>query len=59
MTTKEKWEYTQSDKKVPLEEFIKSPYLHFCCEWDGLLIEEGDPEFEACDCYAKEDRPDE
>jgi hypothetical protein len=26
------------------------PTLHFCRDWDFLLIENGDPEFEACGC---------
>lgn len=26
------------------------PTLHFCMEWDFLLIENGDREFEACHC---------
>ena len=26
------------------------PYLHFCDEWDGLLINIGDPEFKVCRC---------
>ena len=32
------------------------PYLHWCREWDGLLIDKGDPEFEACLCFNKEVR---
>lgn len=26
------------------------PTLHFCRDWDFLLIENGDPEFDACQC---------
>lgn len=25
-------------------------FLHFCNEWDGLLIDRDDPEFECCSC---------
>lgn len=25
-------------------------YAHFCYDWDELLIDETDPEFEACTC---------
>jgi hypothetical protein len=31
------------------------PFLHFCCEWDGLLIDFGDAEFDACGCFIKDD----
>lgn len=27
------------------------PTLHWCPEWDYLLIQEGDPEFECCSCF--------
>lgn len=30
------------------------PYLHFCSEWDGLLIDKGDVEFESCQCLEQE-----
>ena len=26
----------------------------FCCEWDGLLINKGDPEAESCTCLTGE-----
>ena len=25
-------------------------FLHFCADWDGLLIDQTDPEFECCHC---------
>ena len=25
-------------------------FLHFCDEWDGLLIDKSDPEFDCCGC---------
>ena len=27
-------------------------YAHFCNEWDDMLIDENDPEFEACHCFS-------
>ena len=27
------------------------PYLHYCYEWDGLLIDVSDDEFDACTCF--------
>ena len=36
---------------------IKYPYLHWCHEWDGMLIDDSDPEFDCCLCYPKEDMP--
>lgn len=30
------------------------PYRHHCYEWDEMLIEAGDPEFDACLCYRPE-----
>lgn len=33
------------------------PYLHFCMDWDGLLIDRHDDEFRACGCFG-EDKPD-
>lgn len=36
------------------KEILKwKPYLHWCAEWDGLLIDKGDPEFEVCTCFPK------
>lgn len=35
------------------DELIKKwkPYLHECAEWDGLLVDINDPEFDACSCF--------
>lgn len=30
------------------------PFLHWCDEWDGLLVDEKDAEFEACNCFEKD-----
>ena len=29
------------------------PFLHYCWEWDGLLIDRCDPEFSCCKCYQR------
>ena len=26
------------------------PYLHYCYDWDGMLIDDSCPEFECCTC---------
>lgn len=36
--------------RIPKELYDKYPSLHFCPNWDLLLIEENDPEFECCTC---------
>ncbi len=28
----------------------KGKYAHYCYDWDEMLIDENDPEFEACTC---------
>lgn len=33
----------------------KSAHGHFCAEYDGLYIEDTDPEFESCLCFKKGD----
>lgn len=40
--------------KIPDECKFLNPTLHFCPDWDGLLIDESDPEFETCHCPAKD-----
>lgn len=39
---------------IPEELIEKYPTLHFCIEWDFLLIEEGMEEFECCLCLKHE-----
>ncbi len=29
------------------------PFLHWCQDWDGLLINKGEPEFDSCGCFDK------
>ena len=36
--------------RVPDDIAEKNPTLHFCPEWDEMLIEEDTPEFESCNC---------
>lgn len=33
------------------DDLLKYPGLHFCHEWDGLLIDKRSPEYEACLCF--------
>lgn len=40
---------------IPAECLFLNPTLHLCPTWDGLLIDESDPEYEKCDCVHKED----
>lgn len=35
---------------VIMEEYRNAPGLHFCYEWDEMLIWPGLPEFNACQC---------
>jgi len=44
----------QFRNEIPDEYRIKYPRLHFCPEWDFMLINDDDPEFEACSCYYKD-----
>ncbi len=30
------------------------PFLHFCQDWDFLLIDSKDPEFEYCGCFERD-----
>lgn len=36
-----------------LEARRHKPGLHYCQDWDYLLIDRKDPEFQACGCYKK------
>lgn len=46
-----KWKWM--DTEVPDWAFKKSPTLHYCIEWDNLLIEDTDPEYSACRCFGQ------
>ncbi len=37
-------------KLTPADHQAARGFLHFCDDWDGLLIDQADPEFEACSC---------
>lgn len=43
------------EKHLETELWLKisywKPYLHFCPEFDGLLIDKGDLEFKYCKCF--------
>lgn len=39
---------------IPAECQFMNPTLHLCPDWDGLLIDDSDPEFETCHCDQKE-----
>lgn len=38
---------------IPAECLFLNPTLHVCPDWDGLLIDDTDPEFEKCACNKK------
>lgn len=37
-------------KLTPADHEASNGFLHFCDEWDGLLIDKDDPEFSCCSC---------
>lgn len=39
---------------IPPECSFQNPTLHLCPDWDFLLIDDSDPEFETCTCKPKE-----
>jgi hypothetical protein len=44
---------------TPEDHALAGGFLHFCDEWDGLLIDRDDPEFEFCSCqFSDEFDPD-
>lgn len=38
---------------IPQECKFLNQTLHFCAKWDGLLIDDNDPEFASCGCDLK------
>jgi len=46
-------EYKRIDDlgEITPEDQNKYPFLHFCHEWDGMLIDETFPEFDCCICF--------
>lgn len=38
---------------IPPECSFLNPSLHFCPDWDMMLIDDGDPEIEHCKCKDK------
>ena len=49
-----KWDWTVMGK-IPQEELDKDNTLHFCPDWDELVISSSDPEFLCCTCFTKEE----
>lgn len=52
----QKQEWMAGEAILPYAAIQLSPTLHYCqAEWDGLLIEKGDPEYDGiCMCHEKE-----
>lgn len=50
---KDRWIEIMEGSDITEPELKKYPTLHFCDEWDGLLIQEGMMEFEFCRCILK------
>lgn len=40
----------ERDGVIPPECSFLNPTLHFCPDWDGMLIDDSDPEFAKCTC---------
>jgi len=41
----------QKTDKIPDEMLKMNPTLHFCTEWDDLVIDDSCEEFAACTCF--------
>lgn len=48
--TKERYQALMRDEALRLTPEEVAEGWFFCCEWDGLLIQRGDPESECCTC---------
>lgn len=51
MPTRTLTKMEMTEEGIPPEELAERPSLHHCVEWDGLVIEFGDREFDCCRCY--------
>lgn len=40
----------QTAKLQPEDHALAGGFLHFCQDWDFMLIDQTDPEFECCTC---------
>lgn len=49
----QKWQWLK-EGKIPDWAIAESPTLHFCLDWDALVVEDGDPEYESCFCIEDE-----
>lgn len=43
-------------QEIPDDMKDKYPRLHFCEDWDFMLINDDDPEFEVCNCFYRDGR---
>lgn len=44
------WELESGDVTTATDHAIAGGFLHFCADWDYLVIDQTDPEFESCTC---------
>lgn len=44
------WELESGDRMTWTDHAIAGGFLHFCADWDFLVIDQTDPEFEGCSC---------
>jgi hypothetical protein len=42
-------------KLTPEDHAAANGFLHFCSDWDGLLIDQTAPEFDCCSCCFSDD----
>lgn len=42
---------------IPEECKFLNPSLHFCPDWNNLLIDDSDPEYETCTCRKEHHEP--
>ncbi len=43
-------QHDMAAKLTPADHEAAAGFLHFCDEWDGLLIDKSDHEFDCCSC---------
>lgn len=44
----------EREETIPPECLFLNPTLHFCPDWDSMLIDDSDVEFECCCCDLKD-----
>lgn len=50
-TTEEIKEYESGKRRIDETLAIVNPTLHLCPEWDFMLIDDSDVEFDCCGCF--------